>query len=227
MHAINQKGYVVTLQALINYVNRAIPREFRMKLAMLRASIVYRAKRHYHLHLVLKKTSVVRDLERHFFLRDQANSEAEVPSIHGTLERSLFGLQKRMTVTKNDPGVSCRPFRGEFVKTVREFRGLSREQLCRLINAHPNLQHLADRHPSLWTQFPYNAEFLRRFEEETDTIFEEITQGFLFGVGFPTGSFAELVAKVCSAESAHVEFRQWYSLNEAQKVLDRSRDWRS
>ncbi|MBX2995345.1 MAG: hypothetical protein KF681_10990 [Bdellovibrionaceae bacterium] len=170
-----------------------------------------RVKKHYHLHLVL------RDEEKHWrvaaIFQTQSRREKEpkqVTKIFETLPRRLRTLRKKMDNASPESSSNHRRYRGEFIKIVREHRGLSREQACSLLNSHRDLSVLARRHPSYWLEFPFTPAFIQKFEESTNTIFEEITQGFLFGAGFPTQEFARWLSEIYLAGEEFAEFKVWY-----------------
>lgn len=194
-------------------------RPIRIKIKAEAAEIKYQLKRHYHLHLQLKKSDALWRVESHFARQDNKASKENIEYLHGTLKRCLVPLQNNMRAASFTQATDNRAFRGAFVKSIRLYRGLSREQLCRIINCHPALTEAAKKHGSLWSWFPLKAEFLEQFEERTNQIFEEITMGSLGGVGFPTETFTRLVAQVCRAQENYKEFRCWYSEVEIRKIL--------
>lgn len=186
-------------------------RRFRSRLRSAFWAVKMRAKKHYHLHLML------RNEEKHWrvnsIFHSQSRQEREPKQVMGmfeTLPLRLRVLRKKMNSAMPDMNANHRKYRGEFVKIVREHRGLSREQLCRLLNSHRDLPMLARRHPSYWLEFPFTPAFIEKFEDGTATIIEEITQGFLFGAGFPTEDFARWLSELYVAEEQFVQFKEWY-----------------
>lgn len=172
--------------------------------------IKYHLKRHYHLHLTIKSSEIHWKASAVFRSQDRRAAEEDVPPLHGTLERALTPLKYTMLTINPQKDFRARSFRGKFLKAVRQHRGLSHRQICRLLNSHPALFELGRRHPSYWSEFPFTPAFIGRFEEKTETLLEEVTQGFLFGVGFPTEKFVGLVAEICCAEEVFGEFKNWY-----------------
>ena len=177
----------------------------------------YHSKRHYHLYLMLKHEKTHFLAEGIFSAQDRAVRKDGAADLYGSLPRKLIPLRRTMENIIFAEDSESRFFRGQFVRTVRLYRKLSREQLCLLLNSHQDLQTLGRRHPSLWEHFPFKPEFIEQFEERTSTIKEEISQGFLFGAGFPTGSFSQWVAQVCVAKSEYDEFLRWYQNYESRK----------
>lgn len=181
--------------------------------------IKMRAKKHYHLHLML------RNEEKHWrassIFHAQARKEREPKQVTGMLEtlpRRLMVLRKKMKSAMPDTNMNHRKYRGEFIKIVREHRGLSRVQTCRLLNSHRDLSVLARRHPSYWFEFPFTPAFIEKFEDDTAKVIEEITQGFLFGAGFPTEDFTRWLSEIYVAEEQFAQFKEWY------KELPRTRN---
>lgn len=172
--------------------------------------VIYHWKRHYHLHLTIKNSEIHWRASAVFKSQDRRAAEENVPPLHGTLERALTPLKYTMYTAIPKKGASARSFRGKFLKAVRQHRGLSHRQLCRLLNSHPALFELGRRHPSYWIEFPFTPAFIERFEEKTESLLEEATQGFLFGVGFPTENFIKVVGEICCAEEVFGEFKGWY-----------------
>jgi|GEM_PF-3130234 len=182
-------------------------------------SFVWRIKfhfqRHYQLHLTLKHE------EKHILANAIFDSQKrrekesqEVQEMFGALPRRLSPLRRKMESARPEPKADLRGFRGEFVKIVREHRGLSREQVCRLLNSHREFSFLAHRYPSYWFKFPFKPEFLKKFEEDTATIIDAGFGGGGFGLmaaaGFPTENFAAWLSKIYLAEEEFAQFREWY-----------------
>lgn len=170
-----------------------------------------RAKKHYHLHLML------RNEEKHWrvaaVFRTQSLEEKkpkQVTKIFETLPRRLRPLQKKMVNASPESNLKHRRYRGEFIKIVREHRRVSKEQTCFLLNSHNDLSVLARRHPSFWLEFPFTPAFIQKFEDSTNDITEEITQGFLFGAGFPTLEFVRWLSEIYDASEEFAEFKVWY-----------------
>lgn len=178
-----------------------------------------RLKHHYHIHLMLK-------YEQRHWLADsifgsQTRSEKQrkkIEELLGTLPRKLVALQREMEGFSREQFGRERKFRGQFAKIAREHRGLSRKQVCRLLNSHRDLIVLGRRHHSYWFQFPFTPSFIEKFEENTGDIFEEITQGFLFGAGFPTQDFLRWLAQIYRVEDEFAEFQIWYEMLLLKKV---------
>lgn len=169
-------------------------------------------KRHYHLHLMLKNQEKHWRLVSYFHAEDRRQREPkEVQGLFETLPRRLRILRNQMESASSDTMLVQRRFRGQFVKIVREHRRLSREQVCRLLNSHRYLSDMGNRHPSYWSEFPFTPAFIEKFEEDTAILFEEITQGFLFGAGFPTEDFARWLAEIYCAEKEFTQFKEWYA----------------
>lgn len=169
-------------------------------------------KRHYHLHLMLKNQHKHWQVGSYFHSQDRRQREPkEVQRLFETLPRRLTILRKQMEAASSDTGSVQRRFRGQFAKIVREHRGLSREQVCRLLNSHKYLSDMGNRHPSYWNEFPFTPEFIKKFEDDTASLFEEITQGFLFGAGFPTEDFARWLSEIYCAENEFTQFKEWYA----------------
>lgn len=197
-------------------------RKFRWRLRSLFWSMQYRLKRHYHLHLMLRHE------EKHwkvgFVFRSQARREREPKKVEGlfdTLSRRLIPLRREMESVAPDTNMNLRRFRGKFAKIAREHRGLSRTQVCRLLNSHKDLSVLGRPHPSYWNEFPFTPAFIEKFEEETANIFEEITHGFLFGAGFPTEDFARWLSEIYCAEEEFAQFKEWY----AKLAMTKTENW--
>lgn len=187
-------------------------RRIRWRLRSLFWRMQHRLKCHFHLYLTLRHE------EKHWnvdlIFRAQARRERESKKIEGlfdTLARRLAPLRREMESAAPDTNVNLRRFRGKFAKIVREHRGLSRPQVCRLLNSHRDLSVLARSHPSYWCEFPFTPAFIEKFEEDTANIFEEITQGFLFGAGFPTEAFAKWLSEIYCAEEEFAQFKEWYA----------------
>lgn len=68
----------------------------------------------------------------------------------------------------------------------------------------------ARRHPSYWFEFPFTPAFIEKFEDDTAKVIEEITQGFLFGAGFPTEDFTRWLSEIYVAEEQFTQFKEWY-----------------
>lgn len=181
------------------------------------AQLRYYLKRHYHLHLQLKKKDKVWHIEKHFMLQDR-QSKNHVALLHGTLTRSLVPLKNHMKTKQLQANKDYRIFRGSFVKTVREFRGLSKLQLCKLINCHQSFGQKAVKYHSLWNFFPIDAVFLEKFEENTSSIMEDPTMGLFSGIGCPTKAFTEIVAEVCLAQEDYEAFLKWYEDVQMRKL---------
>lgn len=178
----------------------------------------YYSKRHYYLYLVLKHEQTHFRAKDVFSFQDRSTRKDGIEDLYGSLSRRLIPLCRTMENIVPAEDFESRFFRGHFVKVVRIYRRLSREQLCRLLNSHQDLYILGRRHPSLWDHFPFKPEFIEQFEERTSTIKEEITQGFLFGAGFPTRFFSEWIAQICCAEAEYDDFLKWYQNLECRKL---------
>lgn len=142
-----------------------------------------------------------------------ANSKSQVAFLQGTLRRSLRGLKNEMMSSEELARPSflrnVRPFRGKFCRKVREFRKISRSELCRLLNAHPEIARLDERYPCFLHYYPFNERFLENLECDISKIVEYCSQGMLFGVGFPTEELARLIAEICNATAEFSEFQLW------------------
>lgn len=190
---------------------------FRIKVRAFIYKLRYHSKRHYHLYLMLKHEQTHFRAKTIFSAQDRTARKNDAEDLYGSLSRRLVPLCRTMENIVLVEDCESRFFRGKFVKTVRLYRKLSREQLCLLLNSHQNLHTLGHRHQSLWEHFPFKPEFIEQFEERTSTIREEITQGLFFGAGFPTGSFSQWIAQVCGAKAEHDEFLRWYQNHEGRK----------
>ena len=184
---------------------------FRARLRSLFWSVKMHAKKHYHLHLMLKNE------EKHWradsIFRSQSRRDKtpkKVEGLYESLPRHLSPLRRKMTSKTVEQSFDPRKFRGQFVKAAREYRGLSRAQVCRLLNSHKDLTEFGRKHPSYWFEFPFTPAFIEKYEEQTETIFEEITQGFLFGAGFPTQDFARWLSQIYCVEDEFSQFKEWY-----------------
>lgn len=104
---------------------------------------------------------------------------------------------------------SARRFRSQFCKSVRLFRKLSPPQLCLLLNSHPEIARLDDTYPCFHFFYPFNPKFIETFENDIAKIPEYCSQGLLFGIGFPSEEFTNLVAKICKVESEYSDFQDW------------------
>lgn len=187
-------------------------RRFWWRLRSLFWRMQYCLKRHFHLYLMLRHEEKHWKVELIF--RAQARREREPKKIEGlfdSLARRLAPLRREMESVAPATNVELRKFRGKFAKIVREQRGLSRAQVCRLLNSHKDLSVLARPHPSYWHEFPFTPTFIEKFEEETANIFDEITQGFLFGAGFPTEAFVKWLSEIYCAEEEFAQFKEWYA----------------
>ena len=188
-------------------------RRFRSYLRSSFWFVKMRAKKHYHLHLLLQNE------EKHWrvnsIFHSQSRKAREPKQVTGMLEtlpRRLTVLRKKMKSVAPDTSMNHRKYRGEFVRIVRDYRGLSREQTCRLLNSHRELSVFARRHPSYWHEFPFTPTFIEKFENHTETIVEEFTQGFLFGAGFPTEDFARWLSEIYCADKEFEQFKKWYAM---------------
>lgn len=170
-------------------------------------------KRHYHLHLMLRYEYKHWLAKGIFQAQDRRENEPKkVEVLFDSLPRKLTKLQKEMNSAM--PGLTVleqRKFRGQFIKIVREHRGLSREQTCRLLNSHKDFFVLGERHSSYWSHFPFNPAFIKKFEEDTPSLMEEFRGGFLSGIGFPTEAFTEWLSAIYCAEEEFVQFNERYS----------------
>lgn len=185
-------------------------RYFKRKVNCLFSPTMYKLKRHYHLHLSMRDTEVRWKVDHIFRNRDYRSQQQTIQSLHGTLKRALVPMRNTMLNGPIGNNFDIRSFRGLFVKTVRMYRGLSRKQLCRLLNSHPVWFELGDKHPSYWLEFPFTPEFIERFEERAESLREPIGFGFLFAEGFPAENFAAVIADVCHAKEDFDEFKEWY-----------------
>lgn len=137
----------------------------------------------------------------------------------GTLDLRLKGLyirlkQAKASESKNIFAPDLRFFRGQFSKTIREFRELSKSDLCILLNSHPDILVLSERYPCFLSNYPFTEKFLSQFEDNTNQIMDYCQQGFLFGIGFPTEELTRLIAEICGANKNFKHFLNcWRSIN--------------
>lgn len=175
--------------------------------------VKHHLKCHYHLHLMLRYEYKHWLAKGIFQAQDQREREPKkVEALFDSLSRKLTKLEKEMSSAMPDMNaLEQRKFRGEFAKIVREHRGLSREQTCRLLNSHKDLLSFGGRHPSYWSIFPFSPSFIKKFEENTPSLMEEFKGGFLSGVGFPTEAFARWLSVIYCAEEEFNQFNEWYA----------------
>lgn len=188
------------------------------KICFFAYTVKYHTKRHYHLHLVFQNEEKIWRAQSVFSTQDRATRKDGIEDLYGSVSRRLIPLYKKIENTIPHKNFDSRTFRGQFAMLTRMHRGLSRKQLCLLLNSHADLYNFGRRHPSLWLHFPFSPSFIEQFEERTSTIPEEITQGFLFGAGFPTEFFSNWIAQICCAENEFQEFKKWYSSYELRKI---------
>lgn len=186
-------------------------RRFRARLRSFFWSVKMRAKKHYHLHLMLQNEEKHWRVDSIFHSQNRTDkTPKKIEGLFESLPRHLAPLRREMASIVVGQSSDQRKFRGQFAKVAREYRGLSRAQVCRLLNSHRDLMELGRKHPSYWFEFPFTPAFIEKFEEQTETIFEEITQGFLFGAGFPTQDFVRWLSKIYCAEDEFSKFKDWY-----------------
>lgn len=166
------------------------------------------------LHLLYRTTFKVRlksAIERNRLPVQKAASNCE--PLFGTLSRRLSLVRREMLSAPNRQLSfwlkSVRPFRGKFCQVTRQFRGYSRDELCLLLNSHPDIAKLDERYPCFLHYYPFTPKFLKNFEEDPSKFVEYITQGFLFGVGFPSVELAKLIVEICGAQSEYRNFESW------------------
>lgn len=196
------------------FVNRLLQpiRRIRGRIRGWQSSIEYQVKRHYHLHLMMKYQEKHWYAEAVFSKQDrQSKAQTQVTGLFESLSRRLIALHREMEKAPISDSFDARIFRGKYCKIVRTYRGLSREQACRLLNSHNDILQTAKRHPSYWFHYPFTPEFLEKFEERTIEIREESPSfGWFPPLGFPTDAFAEWLSKIYCAEAEYAQFRVWY-----------------
>lgn len=197
------------------FVNRLLLpfRRLRGKIKSWHGSIERKFKRHYHLHLMMKYEEKHLCADSIFDRQDrQSKARTTVTGLFESLPRRLVALQREMERAPVSEKFDARIFRGQYCKMVRTYRGLSREQVCRLLNSHKDILQTGKRHPSYWIQYPFTPEFLEKFEERIIEIYEEHPSfgGWLPPMGFPTGAFAQWLSKIYRAEDEYAQFQVWY-----------------
>lgn len=169
-------------------------------------------KRHYHLHLMLRYEEKHWLADRIFHKQDRRNEEPKkVEGLLDSVSRKLMALDREMSNAMPDSPIEQRKFRGQFIKTMREHRGLSRAQTCRLLNSHKDFIARGRKHPSYWYFFPFDPSFIEKFEEDTPSIAEEFIGGFVSGLGFPSEDFARWLSVIYCTEEEFARFEARYS----------------
>lgn len=188
-------------------------KNLRWKISSFRYPYTRIYKRTLHLFYRFRHEEYLRRVRWYFEDMDRASREENLVALFGTVRRDLHRLRcKMLSLAKSGAFVKDpRVFRSEFCQTVRTFRGLTRKNLCVLINAREEIATLDDKYPCLHGLYPFTPEFIEKFETRISGITEYVTTGSLGGGGFPTQEFALLVAKACNAEAEFEEFEQWYS----------------
>lgn len=150
---------------------------------------------------------------------------SEVTQLFGTLPRVLNKLRLEMHNSEKIHEAfwlrNVRPFRGRFCHIVREFRGYSSKELCILLNSHPDISRLDEKYPCFHLYYPFTPKFLTTFECDISKILEYCSQGFLFGIGFPTEELAHLITRICGAEKEFVDFKDWcaeFQMRESKRI---------
>lgn len=197
-------------------------RRMKSKLRSFFWSVRFHLIRHYQLHLVLKNED--KHILASGIFESQRRIEREPKEIEGlfrTISRRLAPLRNTMESVSPLKDADIRGFRGQFVKTVREHRGLSREQVCRLLNSHKEFFIRGHRYYAYWMNFPFTPDFIEKFEEQTTTLIDQGFGGGGFGgfgaAGFPTDEFAGWLSKIYCAEEEYTEFKSWYTRLELKK----------
>lgn len=192
---------------------------FRNAIYCRRKNLIFRCKYAFY------KFRFHKSLEdfKHKCLKEDIGIEATTDCIimFGTLKRVLRKVFKKIgSYDPKSAKLDLRNFRGLFCKETREFRKLSKRQLCYMLNAHPEIPNYYRQYPCFFLFYPFTPKFLTQFEDNTSTILELCTSGFLAGVGFPTREFAKLVSNVCQAEKEFVEFENLYSYAHLKKLRE-------
>ena len=117
-----------------------------------------------------------------------------------------------------------RKFRQRLCRIMREFSGLSREELCALLNDHPEVCALQEL-PGAYLFLPVTTEFLESLEENINAIIEYNPYGGGFlgigAYGAPTDTFARAIAEICGHRRDYYRFDDW-SLECSRRELERN-----
>ncbi|MBX2996102.1 MAG: hypothetical protein KF681_14850 [Bdellovibrionaceae bacterium] len=196
------------------FVNRLLQpvRRIQGKIRGWKNSIKHKLKRHYHLHLMLKYQEKHWRAEAIFSAQDRrSKTQTQITGLFESLPRRLVPLRREMEKAVISEKFDARIFRGQYCKMVRTYRGLSTEQVCRLLNSHEDILKIQKKHPALWDNYPFKPEFIEKFEERTSEIYEEQPSfGWFPPIGFPTGAFAQWLSKIYCAEAEYAQFQVWY-----------------